>query len=1649
MKPILTHIFAGLFLLLASQASGQMTTSFVLTSPAAPGPYPIGTKLVVELRVTNFTNIESMQFPIAFNKLCLKFDSITNPVFSNWSAGNFTAPANSGKVGISWDGYSNGANMPFSFPNGTAIFKMHFSVIGNGTSNINISPAAAPPSIDVIGSGNLQITLTYQSGGTPTLVLGSGDPPPPPLVGFKIVANSIYIPQGERGCMPVTVNDFDNMVAMQWALHWDNSVLNYECTRRYNIPGLSANDIALSQVAPATLVLAWADPNAGATGGVTVPDGGRIFDVCFKAIAAPGAASNITIDGVGMPPSVGGAEAINTINNVNANVWTAANHPNGASGVPNTITVNPNPVSPFDVTYTVAKVDAAPNTVGCVTVKVNNFTAVTNAEFALSYNPLELTYVKTEFLPNPLNLVLATNITHVASPSPGVVKFLWSNTNGATVATDSSIFKSCFTVIAPAGTTCNIAFTSTACPSVTGIGTAKASGGVPMGRVNGWIKSAPTGPNLAKTDVNCFGASTGTITLTNPPSTTAMAYVWAGPGINGTNQGMKDLTGLLAGTYTVTVTYTGGTTGTASATIIQPAAALTQTNTVNTVSCFLGTNGAINLTPVGGTAPYTYVWSNGATVQDPTGLAVDFYSVTTTDSKGCTAVTANIVVTGFSEIKLPNAPANIIITQPTCAGLSNGSIDVNPTGGAPGGYTYLWTGGSTGKQLSNKPAGTYAVTVTDMNGCTKVFSNLTIPSPPPLTCVLVGKTDVKCAGSATGSANITLGGGTGALSVCWSTGPGPCVSTMEDPNNLPSGTYTPIVTDANGCTTTITNVVIAAPTNGALTATGTGTSAQCFGQNTGSINLNVSGGWAGAYTYQWDNTNPSLPDPLPIEDPIGVPPSVYVVTVTDSGQCTTTQSVTVGGPQTDITAATTLGNVKCFGTSDGSIDLNLTGGNGGPYTVIWSNTTLMGETISGLAPGTYQPTVTDNSSVCTKVLSGITVTGPALLQIDNTITAASPNDGSIVLTILSGGTPGFTYFWSTGATTKDISNLSVGTYTVTITDANNCVRFFPFSVPSGNVLVDATYSTDSTCYQDGCIYLNLPATAAAQAPFTVSWGGNATGSFTTNSLTPSICSLNAGVYNVTVTASNANVKVISSIVIIQKDRASVDVNQTNPFSGLVKNGKITLTPAQGVICNLTYQWGPLPLNATTSEVTNLGQGTYFVTITNPCSQCTSVRQFTLEYSPLGVAINGAGGMISPACSNNPTGSINITVQGGNPPYTYVWTGPNAFLETTEDIDSLYPGVYSVVATDVDSRTVTASFTLTSLSNLNITNVNETSLYGPFQVSGATVCDGVAAVVFTAGAGNSVIEWSNGVTGVNNTTLCGGPYSVTITDAAGCSTVWSDELTAPPAIAAPQVSVGVKCNGDCNGTAKVSPLGGVPPYVVEWSTTQKDPVFANGFSQAVNLCGGDYEVTVTDKNNVEFVLTVNVPEPLPIEILFSPTAPRNFNSCDGDILIDVNGATAPITYYWDTDRRRTGDTERAEELCSGESVAFFITDANGCTSRDTASVPYPEDGCFRVSPIITPGQQDGNNDYVKITCVETALENHIEIYNRWGQLVFVTKEGESYSNDPGDPQHTWIGLNSSGIPLAEGVYYYVLTFSFIDDQGNTQEGTRKGAINLLR
>jgi gliding motility-associated-like protein len=414
---------------------------------------------------------------------------------------------------------------------------------------------------------------------------------------------------------------------------------------------------------------------------------------------------------------------------------------------------------------------------------------------------------------------------------------------------------------------------------------------------------------------------------------------------------------------------------------------------------------------------------------------------------------------------------------------------------------------------------------------------------------------------------------------------------------------------------------------------------------------------------------------------------------------------------------------------------------------------------------------------------------------------------------------------------------------------------------------------------------------------------------------------------------------------------------------------------------------------------------------------------------------------SASCIYSANGSINWGITGGAPPLSYEWKGPNGPLSNDNfgALNNLVPGNYSVTATDAEGNTFSTSTTLTSQSTLAVTNVNELSNYQGFQVSGANQCDGIASVVFSGGVGNTSILWSNNVTSIQNNTLCAGVYSVTVSDGLGCTSVWSDELTSPPGVSLIQSMVTeISCHGECDGVARVTVSGGVAPYTVTWSTGQTDQVVnAGGFSQAVNLCGGDYKVTVTDKLGADYVYDLPIPEPEPIVLTFASVAPTTFNACNGEIIAEAPGAVEPIVYTWSGSLGHSGNSQRAEGLCSGEVVQFVLYDANGCAGTGVDTVAYAEDGCYQVRPVITPGQQDGNNDFVFITCIEN-VPNTIEIFNRWGQLVFETNNYDNASN-------VWDGTTKDGQPLAEGVYYYVL--SYTDPINGSQQ--KKGHINLLR
>ncbi|MCX6257466.1 MAG: GEVED domain-containing protein, partial [Bacteroidia bacterium] len=329
-----------------------------------------------------------------------------------------------------------------------------------------------------------------------------------------------------------------------------------------------------------------------------------------------------------------------------------------------------------------------------------------------------------------------------------------------------------------------------------------------------YILTAPDTIQVAGTvtNINCHGGSTGVINLSITGGTSGYAYNWS------TEATTQNVSGLSAGTYSVTVSDANNCTALSGFAVTQPDTALTATATGTNIPCFGLLNGSVNLVVSGGTTPYSYLWSNGTTQQNlSNNLIAGIYIVSITDNKLCTT-TASATIDQPSQISITGTIANV-----NCQGGSTGNIDLLVTGGVTP-YLFNWEGGASTQNLTDLAVGTYGVTVTDSNNCSEIsgFSVLQPLMEQTVTSTGIYQT---CYGLSTGSVNLTVTGGTPPYSYSWSNG-----STTQHLSNLPSGIYTVTVTDNNSCTTTLSRTITQNPQ---IQLTGTVTNVYCYGGLTG------------------------------------------------------------------------------------------------------------------------------------------------------------------------------------------------------------------------------------------------------------------------------------------------------------------------------------------------------------------------------------------------------------------------------------------------------------------------------------------------------------------------------------------------------------------------------------------------------------------------------------------------------------------------------------------------------------------------------------------------------------------------------------------------------------------------------------------------
>ncbi|CCH51821.1 adhesin AidA-related [Fibrisoma limi BUZ 3] len=987
------------------------------------------------------------------------------------------------------------------------------------------------------------------------------------------------------------------------------------------------------------------------------------------------------------------------------------------------------------------------------------------------------------------------------------------------------------------------------------------------------------------TNVRCFGGSDGTIDLTVAGGTQPYSYSW------NTGATTEDLTGLAAGVYTVTATDANLCTATMSVTISQPQP-LSLTAQATPVDCFGQANGTIQLAVTGGTQPYAYQWNTGATTEDLTGLIAGIYSVTVTDSNGCTAATS-VTVTQPTELSLTYQSQD-----PDCFGASDGGIQLTVAGGTQP-YTYQWNTGATTEDLANLVAGVYSVTVTDTNGCTAATS-VTLTQPTALS-LSASATNVVCNGAATGQINLTVNGGTTPYLYSWSNG-----ATTEDLSGLLAGVYSVTVTDANLCTA-ITSVTITQPP--ALTLALAEQDVLCNGGATGSINLTVTGGTP-AYTYRWSNGTTT-------EDLSGLVAGVYSVTVNDANSCTATGTLVINQP-TALTVVETSQNVRCFGGNEGAIQLAVSGGTQ-PYTYQWSNGATS-QNLTGLIAGVYSVTVADANG-CTQAVSE-TITQPTALSLSaqtTNVRCFGGQDGTINVTV-TGGTAPYQFEWADGTATEDRQGLVAGTYSLTVTDANNCVTSLSITISQPPALALQAQIQPVACAggATGAISLTV---SGGTGPYSYSWNTGAT--------TQNLTGLTAGAYQVTITDANGCL-LTRGFTVTEPTPLLVSGNETDVSCFGGSNGSVTLTVGGGTQ-PYTYQWNT---GATTANLSGLTAGVYSVTVID-ANQCTGGLSFTIS-QPSALSLSA---QTTPAlCNGTNTGTINLMPSGGTAPYTYQWsTGA-----TTEDLDSLAAGQYVVTVTDrnncVQSLTVTIGQPDALVLTFTTRNIRcEGDLAGLINL---TVTGGTAPYLYawTNATGQPVATTED----LNN--IGAGTYQVVVTDANGCRDSTRVTITEPFRLEFEGFVTNVTCFSGNTGSIDISTRGGTPPYRFLWN----DGVTTEDRTQ---LVAGTYSLTVTDANDCQFSQAFGVTQPAGFPVV---TANSNAPICSGDTLRLTATASVSATYRWTGPANFTANV--ANPTLANATTAnaglyiVTITDSAGCSGADSVSVTINQRPAFNASAV---------------------------------------------------------------------------------------------------
>ncbi|MGB4399525.1 MAG: PKD-like domain-containing protein [Daejeonella sp.] len=1054
--------------------------------------------------------------------------------------------------------------------------------------------------------------------------------------------------------------------------------------------------------------------------------------------------------------------------------------------------------------------------------------------------------------------------------------------------------------------------------------------------------------------------------------------------------------------------------GTGTATITQPTAPISATSSATNVTCFGAANGSITFTAIlGGSGAYGYSIDGGATWQtNPTfaGLAPGSYNLQIRDAANTNCV---FIFNDAVSITQPLAPLAAAFANPVnilCFGESTGSASVLVSGGtAP--YTYLWSNGVTTAEITNVPAGTYSVNVSDANGCSLGSAmSVTITQPAFALNASAISTNVTCSGGNDGSITITNSiGGSGSYE--YSINGGASWQTGTVFSNLAAAAYNIRIRDASAqsciyIVDTSFNIAQPAPLNAVAAAT----DITCFGSSDGTITFSNMSGGSGSYQYSIDN-GINWQNSMNFT---GLKAGMYCLQVRDAvnPSCVfIVSSCLVLKQPVVISGIVEIKNVTCKGSADGILTVTNTAGGYGTYEYSKDGglTWQVSPIFVNVAPGVYRVQVRDKGNpTCVQTLNPNAVVREAaeplvasISSLEN-VNCFGSATGSVSLFVRGGMAP-YTYVWTNGKTTKDLKDVPAGVYTVTITDSYNCV------------------STQA-------VTISQPA-----APLEISFTKNEVSCFGSDN----------GVIRLTVTGGNA------------------------PYSYRWSNGR------------------------TSKDLTNLAVGTYTISITD-AKGCTLSQAIDISQPALALAANVVKSNVT--CFGASDGSITLTMRGGTAPYSYAWAGG----QKTSSITGLAPGSYSVTIADAAGCVVRQTVSIIQSST-------------PLKMSLAiknTICrtssDGEITASITGGTAPYTILYdgrsqaSNVITG-----LSAGNYQITVRDAMGCSFIANGLVGAgicPPMAVDDSFKIyegetasgttalndydrenekltfslsGQPKNGTItfndDGSFKYSPNAGflgteTMPYKIcntSGVCSSASLIIRVATFSTVNLTPGLSNVREGKKVSVTAFLEKPFTEDVIIKLGYSGKAikDRDYVLLDQFIQIMIPKGqlttTQKITIAALTDDMEEGDENLTITILStsdpdvkiGTPANVTIVDVYPPEPIEIEKKEAPINPDIAIDPLLSPNGDGQGNDVFNIVNIVSFPDNEVLIFNRWGNEVFRMK-GYNESDRVFKGYANTGMLTNTNTPLADGVYYYLIT-TRKTVSGTKVEALNKGFIILKR